>query len=42
MKAMVIASAQTMGGTFRGQVLSAYPNQYSGYGRVQLDQARAP
>ena len=44
MKAMTISAAQVMPGVFpqppgtAGQALNGYPNQYSGYGRVQLNQ----
>ena len=44
MKAMTISAAQVMPGVFpqppdgAGQALGGYPNQYSGYGRVQLNQ----
>ena len=44
MKAMAISAGQVMPGVFpqptaaQGAALNGYPNQYSGYGRVQLNQ----
>ena len=44
MKAMTISAGQVMPGVFpqptaaQGAALNGYPNQYSGYGRVQLNQ----